>query len=72
MKEMNDKKELLLIEKNKMPSVSATQEDAGDALDAYMSGLSSQLGDSSFNFVYYASSTMFLVGLEFKCAFVCP
>lgn len=52
MKEMNDKKELLMIEKNKILSESATQDDVGDSLDAYMSGLSSQLGDSSFNFIY--------------------
>ncbi|XP_061344258.1 uncharacterized protein LOC133290215 [Gastrolobium bilobum] len=42
VKEMNDKKELLMIEKNKMLSESTTQ-DVGDSLDAYMSGLSSQL-----------------------------
>ncbi|TKY65011.1 Kanadaptin protein [Spatholobus suberectus] len=42
-KEMNEKKELLMIEKNKMFSESATQDEVGDSLDAYMSGLSSQL-----------------------------
>lgn len=44
-KEMNEKKELLMIEKNKMlsKSESAPQDEVGDALDAYMSGLSSQL-----------------------------
>lgn len=48
---MNEKKELLMIEKNKMlsKSESAPQDEVGDALDAYMSGLSSQLGESSFN-----------------------
>ncbi|RDX72009.1 Kanadaptin, partial [Mucuna pruriens] len=44
-KEMNEKKELIMIEKNKIlsKSESATQDDVGDSLDAYMSGLSSQL-----------------------------
>ncbi|KAK7394345.1 hypothetical protein VNO78_14868 [Psophocarpus tetragonolobus] len=44
-KEMNEKKELLMIEKHKMlsKSESATQDEVGDSLDAYMSGLSSQL-----------------------------
>lgn len=44
MKEMEEKKELLLLEKDKMVSETAGEADAGDALDAYMSGLSSQLG----------------------------
>ena len=40
---MDEKKRLLLIEENKMES--HTDLDSGnDALDAYMSGLSSQLG----------------------------
>ncbi|KAL5095729.1 hypothetical protein RYX36_000056 [Vicia faba] len=45
MKEINDTKELLMIEKNKVLSEtkSTTQDDVGDSLDAYMSGLSSQL-----------------------------
>ncbi|XP_027352202.1 kanadaptin [Abrus precatorius] len=45
IKEMDEKKELLVIEKNKMlsGSESATQDEVGDSLDAYMSGLSSQL-----------------------------
>ncbi|XP_015583501.1 kanadaptin [Ricinus communis] len=43
MKEMEDKKEALLTEKNKMASETAVETEAGDALDAYMSGLSSQL-----------------------------
>ncbi|KAJ8751752.1 hypothetical protein K2173_025932 [Erythroxylum novogranatense] len=41
LKEMEDKRELLSIEKRKMPT--ETGPEAGDALDAYMSGLSSQL-----------------------------
>lgn len=53
IKEMNDKKELLMTEKNKMLSESTTQDDVDDALDAYMSGLSSQLGDCSLH-VYQA------------------
>lgn len=44
MKEMENKKELLSIEKNKMASETAAETEVGDALDAYMSGLSSQLG----------------------------
>ncbi|OMO52642.1 hypothetical protein CCACVL1_29147 [Corchorus capsularis] len=43
MKEIEDKKELLLSEKNKMASETALETEAGDELDAYMSGLSSQL-----------------------------
>ncbi|CAI8591992.1 unnamed protein product [Vicia faba] len=45
MKEINDTKELLMTEKNKVLSEtkSTTQDDVGDSLDAYMSGLSSQL-----------------------------
>lgn len=45
MKEMGDKKELLMTEKNKVlpETESTTQDDVGDSLDAYMSGLSSQL-----------------------------
>ncbi|KAE8685217.1 DNA-directed RNA polymerase 2 [Hibiscus syriacus] len=42
-KEIEDKKELLLSEKNKMASETALETEAGDALDAYMSGLSSHL-----------------------------
>nr|KYP76470.1 Uncharacterized protein ZK632.2 [Cajanus cajan] len=42
-KEMNEKKELLMIEKNKILSEGATQDEVDDSLDAYMSGLSSQL-----------------------------
>lgn len=45
MKEMEEKKELLSIEKNKMASKTTDETDAADALDAYMSGLSSQLGE---------------------------
>ncbi|BAT83190.1 hypothetical protein VIGAN_04030400 [Vigna angularis var. angularis] len=43
--EMNEKRELLMIEKNNMlsKSKSATQDEVDDSLDAYMSGLSSQL-----------------------------
>ncbi|KAK7273260.1 hypothetical protein RIF29_14309 [Crotalaria pallida] len=42
-KEMNDKKELLINEKNKMLSESASRDEVSDPLDAYMTGLSSQL-----------------------------
>ncbi|MBA0605483.1 hypothetical protein Godav_018053, partial [Gossypium davidsonii] len=42
-KEIEEKKELLLTEKNKMTSDTGLETEAGDALDAYMSGLSSQL-----------------------------
>ncbi|XP_039029721.1 kanadaptin-like isoform X1 [Hibiscus syriacus] len=42
-KEIEGKKELLLSEKNKMASETGLETEAGDALDAYMSGLSSQL-----------------------------
>lgn len=42
-KEMENKKELLSIEKNRMALETAEDTDAGDALDAYMSGLSSKL-----------------------------
>ncbi|PPD90893.1 hypothetical protein GOBAR_DD12170 [Gossypium barbadense] len=41
--EIEEKKELLLTEKNKMTSDTGLETEAGDALDAYMSGLSSQL-----------------------------
>lgn len=44
MKQMEEKKEVLLIEKSKMASETAVENVAGDALDTYMSGLSSQLG----------------------------
>lgn len=44
MKEMEDKKGLLLIEKDKTASETAAETETGDALDAYMLGLSSQLG----------------------------
>ncbi|KAK3212302.1 hypothetical protein Dsin_017008 [Dipteronia sinensis] len=43
MKEIEDKEESLEREKNKMASETAVENEAGDALDAYMSGLSSQL-----------------------------
>ncbi|XP_072081133.1 uncharacterized protein [Arachis hypogaea] len=43
IQEMNEKKELLIIEKNKMSSESAKQDEVDDSLDAYMSGLLSQL-----------------------------
>ncbi|KAK7295560.1 hypothetical protein RJT34_18470 [Clitoria ternatea] len=43
-KEMDEKKELLVIEKKRiLESDSATKDEVGDSLDAYMSGLSSQL-----------------------------
>lgn len=44
MKEMEDKKVLLEKEKNKMASETSVETESGDALDAFMSGLSSQLG----------------------------
>lgn len=43
-REIGDKKELLLKEKNKITSETTEEAVGGDALDAYMSGLSSQLG----------------------------
>lgn len=43
IKEMEEKTKLLLIEKNKMESETEVKTEAGDALDAFMSGLSSQL-----------------------------
>ncbi|KAL5808182.1 hypothetical protein ACOSQ3_028873 [Xanthoceras sorbifolium] len=43
MKEIEDKKESIERERNKMASETAVENEAGDALDAYMSGLSSQL-----------------------------
>lgn len=45
MKEIEDKKEVLLIEKNKMVSEKMDETETGDALDAFMSGISSQLGE---------------------------
>ncbi|CAL0318762.1 unnamed protein product [Lupinus luteus] len=42
-KEMSDKKELLVIEKNNFLSESAGQDEVNDPLDAFMTGLSSQL-----------------------------
>lgn len=44
MKQMEDKERLLLVEKNKMVSETEVGNASGDILDAYMSGLSSQLG----------------------------
>ena len=46
MKEIEGKKELLLIEQNKIASERAEETETGDALDAFMSGLSSQLGET--------------------------
>ncbi|PON82131.1 Serine/threonine protein kinase [Trema orientale] len=43
MKEIEDKKELLSTEKNKIASVKTEETETGDALDAFMSGISSQL-----------------------------
>ncbi|XVE78606.1 hypothetical protein DITRI_Ditri13aG0159700 [Diplodiscus trichospermus] len=43
MKEIKGTKELLLSEKNKMASETESETETGDALDAYMSGVSSQL-----------------------------
>lgn len=47
LKEMEEKKKLLLEEKN-MTSEPMVEQDTGDALDAYMSGLSSKLGKPAF------------------------
>jgi hypothetical protein len=44
MKKMEEKKEFLSIEKNKIASETAVETEVGDVLDAFMSGLSSQLG----------------------------
>lgn len=78
MKEMNNKKELLMTEKNKMLSQSAPQNEVSDSLDEYMSGLSSQLGEGSFNIIYqvygilvYFEVYCLLVGLVLQCAYVC-
>ncbi|XWS75613.1 hypothetical protein CRYUN_Cryun01aG0106100 [Craigia yunnanensis] len=46
MKEIEGKKQLLLSEKNKMASETALETEVGDAFDAYMSGLSFQLGET--------------------------
>lgn len=43
LKEIGEKRELLLKEQTKMPSITEGRTEAGDVLDAYMSGLSSQL-----------------------------
>ncbi|GLU10866.1 hypothetical protein SLE2022_276460 [Rubroshorea leprosula] len=43
MKEIEEKKQLLSTEKNRIASENAVETDSGDALDTYMSGLSSQL-----------------------------
>ena len=45
MKKIEYKKELLLIENNKMASEKTEETETGDALDAFMSGISSQLGE---------------------------
>lgn len=45
LKEIEENKELLEIEKSKMASGTTKDNEVGDALDAYMSGLSSQLGE---------------------------
>lgn len=50
-KEMEDKKELLSIEKNRLASETTEEPDAGDALDAYMSGLSSKLGSEFCSYI---------------------
>lgn len=44
LKEIGEKRELLLKEQTKMPSITEGRTEAGDVLDAYMSGLSSKLG----------------------------
>lgn len=46
MKEIEEKKELLLTEKNKIASEKTEEMETGDALDAFMSGISSQLGEN--------------------------
>ncbi|KAF4375927.1 hypothetical protein F8388_010069 [Cannabis sativa] len=43
MKEIEDKKEMILAEKNKIASEKTEETETGDALDAFMSGISSQL-----------------------------
>ncbi|WCJ25475.1 SMAD/FHA domain-containing protein [Euphorbia peplus] len=43
LNQMEEKKKLLLMEKTKVESETPEEPEAGDALDAYMSGLSSQL-----------------------------
>ncbi|KAI4352340.1 hypothetical protein L6164_006603 [Bauhinia variegata] len=43
IKEINDKIEVLSVENSKMASETSVQDEGGDALDAYMSGVSSQL-----------------------------
>lgn len=43
LKEIGEKRELLLKEQTKMPSITEGRTEAGDVLDAYMSGLSSKL-----------------------------
>ncbi|CAN0876162.1 hypothetical protein LINGRAHAP2_LOCUS11140 [Linum grandiflorum] len=43
MKEMQEKKDLFLLENNKITSETDAEPEAADELDAYMSGLSSQL-----------------------------
>lgn len=47
LNEMEEKKRLILEEKSKT-SEPKVEEDSGDALDAFMSGLSSQLGKLAF------------------------
>lgn len=44
IKDMEEKRKLLSIEKNKIVPEVEVGDAVGDALDAYMSGLSSQLG----------------------------
>lgn len=64
MKEIEDKKELLLSEKNKMESETVLEAEAGDALDAYMSGVSSQLGETIKIKIYFS---LLLLCLDFCC-----
>lgn len=49
IQEMEENKKLLSIEKNKVASQTTVESEVGDALDAYMSGLSSQLGKISYS-----------------------
>ncbi|KAL5582054.1 hypothetical protein UlMin_014496 [Ulmus minor] len=58
MKEMEDKKEMLLNEKNKMASENKEETEVGDALDAFMSGLSSQLVLDKTNQIQEEISTL--------------
>lgn len=66
MKEMEDKKELFEKEKDKMASETDVETESGDALDAYMSGLSSQLGGE---FLLMKKTSRCIVALIFSLFF---